>query len=93
METPLFVGIPPRVPMVLVPEVLKRKLKFQRTEIVAVMGEEFYRCHVGGEMYQATYILYQFLGVHPGMIHTLNEIAYHPPLEAVFYNGNGGILL
>ena len=92
METPLFVGIPSRVPMVLVPEVLKWKLNFQRTEIVAVMGEEFYRCHVGGEMYQATYILYQFLGVHPGTIHALNEIAAHPPAEVGVHNGNEVIM-
>ena len=50
------------------------------------------RCHVGGEMYQATYILYQVKGVHPGVIPTLNEITAHPPEEVGVHNGNEGIL-
>ena len=50
METPLFVGIPPRVLLMSVPEVLKWKLNLKRTEIVAGMGEELDRLHVGGEM-------------------------------------------
>ena len=48
--------------------------------------------HVGGEMYQATYILYQVKGVPTGMIHTLNEIADHPPAEIGVYNVNEEIM-
>ena len=59
---------------------------------MAGMGEELDRRCVGGEMYQATYILYQFLGVHPGMIHTLNEIAAQPPAEVGVHNRNEVIL-
>ena len=32
-------------------------------------------------MYHTTYILYQVKGVNPGMIHTLNKIKAHPPVE------------
>ena len=39
VETPLFVGIPPRVLLMSVPEVLKWKLNYQITGIVAGMGE------------------------------------------------------
>ena len=45
------------------------------------MGEELYRRHVGGENYQANYILYQVKGVNNGMIHTLNDIADLPPAK------------
>ena len=78
--------------MVLVPEVLKWKLNLQRTYLLNGIGEELERPNVGGEMYQATYILYQFKGVNTGMIHALNEIADHPPAEVVFHNGNDIII-
>ena len=50
------------------------------------------RHHVGGEIYQAIYILYQVKGVHPGTIHILNDITDHPPAEVGVHNGNEGIL-
>ena len=79
METPLFVVIPPCVLIMLVPEVMKRKLNLQIIEIVDGMGKELDRRHVGGEMYQATYILYQVKGVYHGMIHAFNDIVARPP--------------
>ena len=50
------------------------------------------RLHVGGEIYQATYILYQVKGEHPGMINKLNEILARPPAEVRVHNVNKGIL-
>ena len=74
------------------PEVLKWKLNFQITEIVAVIGEKVDRNHVGGKIYQDTYILYQVKGVHPVIIHTLPETAAHLLSEVEVHNANEGIL-
>ena len=41
VETTLFVGIPTHDLVMLVPEVLKWKINFQRTESLYGMGEEF----------------------------------------------------
>ena len=50
------------------------------------------RNHFGGEIYQTTYILYQFRGLNTGMIHTFYDIIAHPPEEVGFHNGNERIL-
>ena len=90
MDNPLFNGISTHVLIMSVIEVLKWKIKLQITEIFSGMGKELDRCYVGGEIYQATYILYQVKGVHPGVVFTLNEIAVHYPTEVGVYNGNEG---
>ena len=61
------------------PEVLKWKLNLKITDIVAGMGEKLDRHHVGDEIHQGTYILFQVKGVHTGIIQKLNEIKAHPP--------------
>ena len=43
-------------------------------------------------MYQDNWILYQVKGVHPGMIHTLDEVKYSPPVEFGVHNRNEVIL-
>ena len=47
---------------------------------------------VGGEIYQANYILCQFKGIHANIIHTSNEIASHNPESVGVNNGNEEIL-
>ena len=43
-------------------------------------------------MYRAIYILYQFKGVHPFMIHTFNDITSCPPEEFGVHNVNEVIM-
>ena len=74
------------------PGVLKWKLNLKITEIVSGMGEKLDRYHVGDEIYQATYILYQVKSVHTGMIYKLIDITAHPPADIGVNNLNEGIL-
>ena len=46
-----------------------------------------WRPNVSGRLH-----FYQVVGVHPGMIYTLNVITSHHPAEVGFHNGNEGIL-
>ena len=76
----------------LVFEVLKWKLNFKIVDIVDGMWEELDRLRIGGENYQATYILYQVKGLHPHIIHIFNEITSCPPSGVGAHNVNEVIL-